>query len=265
MRTTRSPASSNTARRLHVQTRPRTLKGMSPAMQHRVAWVTVWTLSLSRLGLAGLFPVLGPAGRIVTVFAAAASDALDGYLARRFRVTSWWGAVVDAGTDKLFTLTVLVVVTSEGALSWWQLALLLPRDAVVLALIAVFAFQRRWNAWRQMDHRPLGKAATAAQFALLLVVIAAADATWLIWPLFSIAVVVTALSAIDYLARFGALTLVPRPPEVADALETPEIPRARRAGAASPGDRPTARPEETPWRSSTHPPRPSSPPGRPAG
>lgn len=185
---------------------------MAAEATSRLARAVVWALSLSRLGLAALFPFLSPWWRIAAVFTAAISDGVDGYLARRFGVASWWGAAVDAGTDKLFTLTVLVVLTLEHNVAWWQLALLLPRDAVMLFLVGWFSFRRHWTACRQIEHRPLGKAATATQFLFLITVIVAPDTDWLTWPLFTLAAIITALAALDYLVKLGPLCLQ-TPPE----------------------------------------------------
>lgn len=165
----------------------------------RVALAVVWGLSLLRVVLAAVFWFLSPGWRLAAVFAASASDAADGYLARRFGVATWWGSVADAGTDKLFTLTVMVVLTAEGKLAWWQLGLLLTRDIAVLGLIAVLAANRRWPVLRELGHRLLGKAATAAQFLLLLALIVAPDAAGVTVPLFALAAGVTVLSAVDYL------------------------------------------------------------------
>lgn len=169
-------------------------------------------LSLLRIALAAAFPFLGPPWRIAAVVAAGITDGLDGYAARKLGVVSWWGAMIDAATDKLFTLTVLIVITIEQRLEWWQLALLLTRDAAVLALLAAFVARRDWSTLRHMDHRFLGKAATAAQLTLLVWLIALPQWRTLSALLLGIAIAVTAAAAIDYLLKLGP-TLTSRRPK----------------------------------------------------
>jgi phosphatidylglycerophosphate synthase len=93
-------------------------------------------LSLSRLLLALLFVPAGRAMRIALICLAAATDFLDGWLARRTNTTTRWGALVDPFADRLFVLVAIATYVRNGQLSVLEALLLLPRDiATALALV----------------------------------------------------------------------------------------------------------------------------------
>lgn len=77
------------------------------------------------------------------IFAAAgASDGLDGFIARRWGVTSRFGAWLDPAADKLLMLLCLVALLTVGATPLWLVMLVVARDlAIALGwlLITLFA------------------------------------------------------------------------------------------------------------------------------
>jgi cardiolipin synthase len=85
-------------------------------------------LSLSRLLLAVLFIPAGPWTRVVLICLAAASDFLDGWLARRTNATTRWGALVDPIADRVFVLVAIVTYVLNGELSLVAMLLFLTRD-----------------------------------------------------------------------------------------------------------------------------------------
>jgi cardiolipin synthase len=128
-------------------------------------------ISAVRFPLAALFPVTGGAVRIAVVAAAAASDWLDGRLARRTRRITRLGEVLDPIADKIFMLVALVTLGVEGALPLWALPLLLTRDIGVALGAMVLAARGRTV---RMPSRPAGKLVTWLQFAAI--------GALLIWP-----------------------------------------------------------------------------------
>lgn len=158
-------------------------------------------LSLLRLGLAGAFPLLtGVWVRAGVIVAAAFSDFADGLIARRYGAESWVGGLLDAVADKAFVLTVLAVLTVEGRLEVWQTGLLLSRDAAVLASVAWVIGRRRWDAFRQMPSRLLGKATTAAVLAVLLLGVIVSEDGAILDLVWGIAAVLSVAAAGDYIA-----------------------------------------------------------------
>ncbi|MEW5854340.1 MAG: CDP-alcohol phosphatidyltransferase family protein [Myxococcota bacterium] len=168
-------------------------------------------LSLSRVGMAALV-WLRPTdtGWLLGFLAAAAvSDLLDGWLARRLRAhephkpsrAEERGAWLDPVCDKIFVLSVLLMLLHVGTLSLTTVALLATRDWLVfsmfLLVLAVPRFRRKELRYRA---RALGKLTTVAQFAavsahvlvpawagalvvtaVVLGVAAAADYAWRAW------------------------------------------------------------------------------------
>lgn len=85
-------------------------------------------LSLSRVLLAVLFVPAGRGARLALICIAAATDFLDGWLARRTRTTTRWGALVDPIADRIFVLVAVVTYVLNGSLSLLAMLLLLARD-----------------------------------------------------------------------------------------------------------------------------------------
>lgn len=94
-------------------------------------------VSLARLPLAVAFAVSSRVEvRVAILAAAAASDLLDGWLARRLG-PSKLGAVLDPVTDKAFMLTAFGMLALSGALTPLEVAGVLLRD--ILALLGYLA------------------------------------------------------------------------------------------------------------------------------
>lgn len=133
-------------------------------------------LSASRLALAaGFVAAGGTEARMGLIGAAAITDVLDGWLARRVRATSRWGALLDPIADRVFVLTVVGTFLFTGALSTGAYFILISRD---LATAVGFLVARviPWLRPVQFKARPLGKLVTVFQLITLLAVLAYPDA-----------------------------------------------------------------------------------------
>jgi CDP-diacylglycerol--glycerol-3-phosphate 3-phosphatidyltransferase len=96
-------------------------------------------LSLFRLLLPVPFVLVmkdgSPEGRLwgaVLMLVAAATDKLDGVVARRLHQTSEWGKVLDPLADKVAVGAVVVVLYVLGDLPAWFLVIALGRDLLIL-------------------------------------------------------------------------------------------------------------------------------------
>lgn len=142
-----------------------------------------------RLPLAALFPfVQRPAWQLAIVGAAAATDFVDGILARRFGA-SRVGAVLDPIADKAFMVSAFVTVASRGLLEWYELLGVLMRD-----LLAALGFLGTWLLRRPvaLPARAGGKAVTVAQLLTLVAFIAGSPLVRpLAWATAAIAVYAT--------------------------------------------------------------------------
>ncbi|EON90975.1 CDP-diacylglycerol--glycerol-3-phosphate 3-phosphatidyltransferase [Marinobacter lipolyticus SM19] len=65
-------------------------------------------------------------------FVAAASDAFDGFLARRFNWKSRLGAIADPLADKALLITAYLMLTWTGVLPLWLFTLVLGRDILIV-------------------------------------------------------------------------------------------------------------------------------------
>jgi phosphatidylglycerophosphate synthase len=65
---------------------------------------------------------------------AAVTDYLDGYLARRWAVTTTLGSFLDTTADKLLVSGVLVALVQTGRASAWITVLIIGRELVIMGL-----------------------------------------------------------------------------------------------------------------------------------
>lgn len=99
---------------------------------------------------------------------AAATDGLDGFLARRLNQTTAIGAALDTVTDKALSLSVLMVLTSFELVPVWVALAIVIRDAVIV--IGALAY-RGMAGHLEIQPTLLGKTNTFAEFAMLALVL----------------------------------------------------------------------------------------------
>lgn len=85
------------------------------------------------------------------------TDYLDGFLARRLRQASVFGAGLDPAADRLFILSTLLGLAYRDLVPWWLVVLIVARD---VALVIVTAPTLRRLGLRHLPVHFLGKAAT---------------------------------------------------------------------------------------------------------
>lgn len=133
---------------------------------------------------------------------AAATDFVDGYLARRWAQTTKVGSFLDTTADKLLVSGVLIALVSVGRASAWIAAIIVGRELLILGLRGVVAADgtvMRTSIW--------GKLKANVQFVAILLAILRAGST--IGPLYLdqwamlAAAAITVASAVEYLARFA--------------------------------------------------------------
>ena len=151
----------------------------------------------------------------LTLFiAAAVSDGLDGYLAKRFDWTSDVGRILDPAADKLLLMCVFVEGAWLALMPWWLTAAVVARD-VMIGLGAVI--YRLWFGPLHGRPTPISKVNTGAQLLyVMLVMLRAAAGTPPRGFLEAAALLVlatTVLSGMHYLLTFTrrAWTLPARP------------------------------------------------------
>lgn len=123
-------------------------------------------LSLLRAPLALLFLYKSAPIRIAAIILAMFTDFIDGFLARKRRSTTQFGAILDPAMDKLFVFIALIVLFQEGQLTLWQGIAMLSRD-VALCLFGIYLTLS--GNWQQQRFKSIrwGKITTALQFLVL--------------------------------------------------------------------------------------------------
>jgi cardiolipin synthase (CMP-forming) len=133
-------------------------------------WLNVATLlTLLRLVLTPCVVLAILSNRDALAFwlfgAAAWTDLLDGYLARRLHIESQLGAYLDPVADKFLLSGVLLALAAARRVPWWFVALAFGRDLYILA--AAGALMRLAKA-RRFPPSVWGKASTFVQILLVI-------------------------------------------------------------------------------------------------
>jgi cardiolipin synthase len=87
-----------------------------------------------------LWLVLGPhadAWAVAVLIASAATDWLDGKLARALHQQSRLGEALDPAADRLYIAATLVALAVRGIIPWWLFALLVVRELVVAGALGL--------------------------------------------------------------------------------------------------------------------------------
>jgi CDP-diacylglycerol---glycerol-3-phosphate 3-phosphatidyltransferase len=158
---------------------------------------------------------------------AAATDFIDGYLARRWKVTTTLGSFLDTTADKLLVTGVLVALVAVERASPWIVTIIVGRELVIMGLRGVIAADGAVMApsiW--------GKLKTNVQFFAILLAIVRPDVViagaYLDEWLMVAAAVITVGSAVDYIASFASAlrepaSSAPPPPEAPETAVAPRL------------------------------------------
>ena len=137
---------------------------------------------------------------------AAATDWLDGYLARRWKQTSAFGAFLDPVADKLIVAAALILLVELGRTPGWMAMIIIGREITISAL-------REWMA--EMGARKsvavayIGKLKTCAQMVAILLLLYAGPVipgidTWTLGNLCMVVAVILTLWSMVYYLRMAA-------------------------------------------------------------
>jgi CDP-diacylglycerol--glycerol-3-phosphate 3-phosphatidyltransferase len=139
----------------------------------------------------------------IVFLVAAATDWVDGRLARRWEVTSPLGSFLDTTADKLLLTAALIALVAVDRASPWLSILIIGRELALLGLRAAVA-----TSGAHMEASLLGKWKATVQFAAVALVMFRPDVTiagaYLDQWALAVAAIVTVWSGIDYLVRFSS-------------------------------------------------------------
>jgi len=121
--------------------------------------VVVWAVASGRMQLAFLL-----------FLAAAISDAVDGFLAKRFGMQTELGAYLDPAADKVMIVSIYVTLGISGVIPLWIVILVVSRDILIVGAIIL-----SWLAGNPVTIRPhaISKFNTAVQIFYAVLVLAA--------------------------------------------------------------------------------------------
>ncbi len=119
--------------------------------------VVVWAISSGAMWIA-----------FVLFLAAGVSDAVDGYLAKRFGMTTELGAYLDPLADKALIVSIYLTLGINGDIPRWLVILVVSRDIMIVG-----AFMLSWLIGSPIKVKPLlvSKLNTAAQIVFACVVL----------------------------------------------------------------------------------------------
>jgi cardiolipin synthase (CMP-forming) len=155
----------------------------------------IWLIVSERFGVA--FCVFAGAG---------VSDALDGFIAKRFDCRTRLGALLDPVADKALLSSVYVAVGIAGLLPNWLVILVVFRD---LTIIGGFILLQTISAPRNFDPLYISKVNTLMQIALVGFVLGRLGLGFRDGALTNVLVAITAvttlLSGLSYLVRWARI------------------------------------------------------------
>lgn len=137
------------------------------------------------------------------------SDALDGFLARRFNWMSKLGATLDPLADKFLVAAMFIVFTLQGHIPLWVALIVLLRDFTIIVGAGVYKV-----LYEEVEIAPtfLSKANTAMQIVTLCLVLASLlpfgfvteFAALAVQPCFYLLAVLGFGSGLDYVVTWGS-------------------------------------------------------------
>ena len=154
--------------------------------------VVVWAIASDAMQIAFLL-----------FLAAGLSDAIDGFLAKRFGMATELGAYLDPLADKAMIVSIYIALGIADALPRWLVILVVSRDIMIVSAIML-----SWLIDKRVTLKPLtvSKLNTVAQIVLALFVLASRgynfDAEPALTILMALVAILTLLSIVFYVGEW---------------------------------------------------------------
>jgi CDP-diacylglycerol--glycerol-3-phosphate 3-phosphatidyltransferase len=154
-------------------------------------------------------------GALAVVVVAEVSDLLDGWLARRWRIVTNIGKLLDPFADTMFRFTVFLCFLGSGLAPVWMVAIIFYRDIMVAVLrnfgvLSSVVISARWSG--KLKAVVQGTVLNLVIAAIVLVQIVGWEPQWLkvqtiSWWLMLAATLVTFFSGVEYVRGNWALLM----------------------------------------------------------
>jgi cardiolipin synthase (CMP-forming) len=154
--------------------------------------IVVWAISSGAMWAA-----------FVLFLAAGVSDAVDGFLAKRFNMTTVLGAYLDPLADKALIVSIYVTLGISGVIPHWLVILVVSRDILIVGAVIL-----SWLVGSPVKVKPLlvSKLNTVAQIAFACVVLGTLgfgiEANILTLALMGLVAALTLMSVAAYVAEW---------------------------------------------------------------
>lgn len=155
--------------------------------------VIIWAIASGQMAVA-----------FILFFIAGVSDAIDGFLAKRFNMQSEIGALLDPLADKCLLVSIYIALGITADIPRWLVILVVSRDIIIIGAVIV-----SWLLDRPIPMKPLmvSKLNTVAQVLFAGLVLAALGFNFAIAPvdiiLMALVTVLTLLSVGFYLVEWA--------------------------------------------------------------
>jgi cardiolipin synthase len=139
----------------------------------------------------------------ILLLAAGVSDGVDGYLAKRFKMTTVLGAYLDPLADKALIVSIYVTLGINGEIPGWLVILVVSRDIMIVGAVML-----SWLVGSPVKVKPLlvSKLNTVAQIAFACVVLGSLgfgiEAGMLTLVLMALVAALTLMSVAAYVAEW---------------------------------------------------------------
>lgn len=121
---------------------------------------------------------------LLILLLAGLSDVLDGYLARKYKLITQLGIMLDPLADKLLMIAVVLAFVLTGHISWWAATLFLIRDIGMIVSSVFFHFQGK----KTVPANLYGKLSTILFYiAFLLIMYRVPNAELFLWCVIALA------------------------------------------------------------------------------
>jgi CDP-diacylglycerol--glycerol-3-phosphate 3-phosphatidyltransferase len=144
----------------------------------------------------------------------AASDGLDGYLARRYGVTTRTGQWLDPLADKILVVAPVLTLVSLGDFPAWAAAIIVGREAAIVVLRSILGLRGR-----SMPASRVAKVKTFLQIAAITLYILPLGAHWWIGAVLITAVAFTVYTGAHYVVQGAVWLRGPRARDVSGRWE----------------------------------------------
>jgi cardiolipin synthase len=154
--------------------------------------IVVWAIASGEMWIA-----------FILFVAAGVSDAIDGFLAKRFGMTTELGAYLDPLADKALIVSIYITLSVNGIIPIWLVILVVSRDIMIVGAVML-----SWVLGSPLEVKPLlvSKLNTVAQILFACVVLGSLgfniEAKTLELILMGLVTALTLLSVAAYLAEW---------------------------------------------------------------